>query len=96
MPSNRDGRVERAGNYSQKGMTLHDVTWRKSSRSAAAGHCVEIASADAGVLMRDSKDAAGPVLRFGLDGWTQFIAGVQGGEFDRVRGSLPGLGRSRT
>jgi hypothetical protein len=74
-------------NYSQKGMTLRTdgLTWRKSSRSAAAGHCVEIASAAPAVLMRDSKDASGPVLRFGTDDWAQFVAGVRGGEFDRIR-----------
>jgi hypothetical protein len=68
-------------------MTLqnHDLTWRKSTRSAAAGHCVEVASAAAAVFVRDSKDVAGPVLEFGTDGWAGFIAGVRGGEFDRLR-----------
>jgi len=66
-------------------MTLHNngLTWRKSSRSAAAGHCVEIATAAAGVLVRDSKDVSGPVLEFGPAGWADFVAGVRGGEFDR-------------
>jgi predicted secreted Zn-dependent protease len=60
-----------------------DVTWRKSTRSGAAGHCVEVAEMPAGVLVRDSKDATGPVLRFAADGWQNFIAGVREGEFDR-------------
>ena len=70
-----------------KGMTLqnHGLIWRKSARSAAAGHCVEVASAAAAVFVRDSKDVAGPVLEFGPQGWAQFIAGVRGGEFDRTR-----------
>ncbi|MEV8505210.1 DUF397 domain-containing protein [Actinoplanes sp. NPDC051475] len=59
------------------------LTWRKSTRSGAAGHCVEIARATAAVFVRDSKDAAGPMLEFGLPGWLEFIAGVRAGEFDR-------------
>jgi predicted secreted Zn-dependent protease len=59
------------------------LTWRKSSRSGAAGHCVEVAEAPATVLVRDSKDVKGPVLSFGAQNWTGFIAGVRAGEFDR-------------
>ena len=66
-------------------MQNHGLTWRKSSRSAAAGHCVEVASAAAAVFVRDSKDAAGPVLEFGDQGWSEFLAGVRDGEFDRDR-----------
>ncbi|MFC7531364.1 DUF397 domain-containing protein [Actinoplanes sp. GCM10030250] len=66
-------------------MTMQDAkpTWRKSSRSGAAGHCVEVADVPAAVLVRDSKDATGPVLRFGTGDWTGFIAGIRAGEFDR-------------
>ncbi|MEV0896311.1 DUF397 domain-containing protein [Actinoplanes sp. NPDC049802] len=59
------------------------LTWRKSSRSGAAGHCVEVAEVPAAVLVRDSKDVSGPVLSFGATGWTGFLAGVRAGEFDR-------------
>ncbi len=48
---------------------------------------MEVASAAAAVFVRDSKDVAGPVLEFGTDGWAGFIAGVRGGEFDRLRGA---------
>jgi predicted secreted Zn-dependent protease len=66
-------------------MTLQQyvLTWRKSTRSAAAGHCVEVASVASAVFVRDSKDVSGPVLEFGSEGWTEFIAGVRDGEFDR-------------
>jgi predicted secreted Zn-dependent protease len=60
-----------------------ELTWRKSTRSGAAGHCVEVANVPSAVLVRDSKDAAGPVLAFGATDWTGFIAGIQAGEFDR-------------
>jgi hypothetical protein len=61
----------------------NELTWRKSTRSGAAGHCVEVAETPADVLVRDSKNANGPVLRFGARGWNGFIAGVRDGEFDR-------------
>ena len=61
----------------------NDLTWRKSSRSGAAGHCVEVAETPAEVLVRDSKDVTGPVLRFAAPGWRHFVAGVRDGEFDR-------------
>jgi hypothetical protein len=61
----------------------NDLTWRKSTRSGAAGHCVEIAETPAAILVRDSKDVAGPVLRFDNAGWRHFVAGVRDGEFDR-------------
>ncbi|GIE28893.1 hypothetical protein Ait01nite_019380 [Actinoplanes italicus] len=59
------------------------LTWRKSSRSGAAGHCVEVAGAPSAVLVRDSKDITGPVLTFEAPDWTGFLAGVRAGEFDR-------------
>ena len=66
-------------------MRVHhnELTWRKSTRSGAAGHCVEVAEVPAAVLVRDSKNANGPVLRFGPRVWKGFIAGVRDGEFDR-------------
>jgi hypothetical protein len=62
------------------------LTWRKSSRSGAAGHCVEVANVPSAVLVRDSKDIDGPVLAFGGPDWAGFIAGVRAGEFDRHKG----------
>ena len=60
-----------------------DLTWRKSTRSGAAGHCVEVAAVPSTVLVRDSKNVTGPVLAFGDPEWAGFIAGVRAGEFDR-------------
>lgn len=66
-------------------MQHNELTWRKSTRSGAAGHCVEIAETPAAVLVRDSKDADGAVLRFDMPGWAGFVAGVRAGEFDLPR-----------
>ena len=64
-------------------MSEKNVTWRKSTRSGAAGHCVEVAETPASVYVRDSKDASGPVLRFAAPSWSEFVEGVRNGEFDR-------------
>jgi predicted secreted Zn-dependent protease len=70
---------------SWKGTAMQDanLTWRKSTRSGAAGHCVEVANIPSAVLVRDSKDAGGPVLTFAATEWTGFVAGIRAGEFDR-------------
>jgi hypothetical protein len=73
-----DGRSERPGPDS--GFT----NWTKSSLSFANGNCVEVGNLPGGhVGVRDSKDAAGPVLRFTPDEWHAFLGGVRNGEFDR-------------
>jgi hypothetical protein len=57
--------------------------WVKSSLSFSNGNCVEVASLpDGEVGVRNSRDAAGAVLRFTPDEWHAFIGGVQNGEFD--------------
>lgn len=44
-------------------LTPPDTGWRKSSWSSPnGGDCVEIATADATIWLRDSKDPAGPAL----------------------------------
>src|ERR1700729_2182629 len=55
-----------------------DVAWKKSSASTTNGNCVEVACFPAGVVaVRDSKDKAGAVLRFGRDSWRQFLDEVR-------------------
>ncbi len=70
---------------------LSHAAWRKSSRSANGGNCVQVAvaaSSEEGgghvIAVRDSKDRGGPVLTFAPDEWRAFAAGVRAGEFDRL------------
>jgi hypothetical protein len=58
-----------------------DATWAKSSFSFSNGNCVEVAALPGGsVAVRDSRDPAGPVLRFTRDGWDTFLAGARRGK----------------
>ena len=59
-----------------------DATWRKSSYSGGnGGECVEVnAQVQAGrVLVRDTKDRQGPVLRFTPGTWQRFADAVRSG-----------------
>ena len=54
-----------------------DLRWRKSSYSGnGGGNCVEVA-ADGRVLVRDSQDRAGTVLRFPPAAWRKFADQVK-------------------
>jgi hypothetical protein len=56
------------------------AVWRKSSHSANAGNCVEVATSPAGtVAVRDSKDRQGRVLVFERSQWRTFAARVKTG-----------------
>lgn len=52
-----------------------DHRWRKSSYSGTSGgSCVELGQSPRGVLVRDTTDRSGPVLRFTPGAWREFIA----------------------
>lgn len=57
--------------------------WRTSSYTGnGGGNCVEVGDAARVILVRDTKDRAGPMLRFSPDSWRQFA--------DQVKRSLAG------
>jgi len=49
-----------------------DLRWRKSAASVS-GECVEVASMEQTVLVRDSKDRCGPRLTFSTHAWRNFL-----------------------
>jgi hypothetical protein len=54
-----------------------NLNWRKSTRSAnGGGNCVEIALLAEGAAIRDSKNPAGPKLRFPTTTWQGFLARI--------------------
>jgi Domain of unknown function (DUF397) len=55
-------------------MDIGNVTWRKASYSGDnGGGCVEVATADVLVAVRDSKDPNGPQLSFAPSAWQAFM-----------------------
>ena len=59
--------------------TARQLHWiRRCSDSA----CVEVARDGDDVLVRDSKQSDGPILRFTREEWDSFRAGDVAGEFD--------------
>jgi hypothetical protein len=67
----------------KRSMSIPDFShaeWRKSRHSGSNG-CVEVASKEGMIAVRDSKDPAGAILVFRPDEWDAFVAGVLDGEF---------------
>jgi hypothetical protein len=55
--------------------------WRKSSYSNSSGNCVEAASADRIVAVRDTKQGGcGPLLGFTGSAWRRFLAEAKSGK----------------
>ena len=50
------------------------LPWRKSTRSASNGNCVEVADFGSAVYVRDSKDPQGPILAFDRVAWGGLLA----------------------
>jgi hypothetical protein len=66
-------------------INLSSAQWFKSSRSAEAKACVEVAFlGEDHVGVRDSKNPSGPALIFAPAEWDAFTVEVQGGEVDHA------------
>lgn len=54
--------------------------WRKSSYTTSnGGNCVEVVGQESRVLVRDTKDRTGPMLRFAPEAWHRFAERVKAG-----------------
>lgn len=76
-------RKSRRSNPSGNCVECASARFRKSRRSTPDCSCVEVAELERDVAVRDSKTPNRAVLHFGARSWTQFLAGVRAGEFDR-------------
>jgi len=65
------------------------IGWRKSTASSS-GACVEVAVTDRSVLIRDSANPGGPVLKVPTSAWPVFLASAGKKNFDFRRGLAPG------
>ncbi|MEO7196322.1 MAG: DUF397 domain-containing protein [Pseudonocardiaceae bacterium] len=65
--------VWRTSSYSGNQGACVEVGWRTSSYSTNQGDCVEVAPAPEGILVRDSKNPAGPALAFPISAWQTFL-----------------------
>jgi hypothetical protein len=59
-----------------------ELRWRKASRSANNGECVEVAPARGRVAVRDSKDPDGHILWYSAGTWQSFLDQLGQGQFD--------------
>jgi len=58
--------------------------WIKATASSQGGDCVEMRRHDDAVEVRDSKDPAGPVLRFTAREFAAWLDGAKHAEFDHL------------
>ncbi len=59
--------------------------WRKAQRSVGNGACVEVASVNGMIAIRDSKNPNGAVLFYTPVEWNAFLNGVRKHKFDDLR-----------
>jgi hypothetical protein len=53
------------------------LNWRKARYSIPCGECVEVASADLRIAVRDSKDPDGARLAYPVTSWRAFVARIK-------------------
>jgi hypothetical protein len=55
------------------------LVWCKSSASGESGECVEVATSELSVLVRDSGNRSGVMLQFTAAQWRGFVGRIKGG-----------------
>jgi len=65
------------------GLVTAALKWRVSSMCGGNGECVAVAKLpDGDIVVKDTKERNGHVLRFSASEWGAFLAGVRAGEFE--------------
>ena len=62
---------------SLKDSVVPEPAWRKSRHSVGNGACIEVAPAAPAILVRDSVDPRGPMLRYAPRAWRAFVADMK-------------------
>ncbi|MEU4821614.1 DUF397 domain-containing protein [Actinomadura sp. NPDC023710] len=60
------------------------TSWRRSSRSGTSGqsNCVEVGRLTGDIVIRDSKNPAGPRFRLSADDFRRLAADIRHGTYD--------------
>jgi hypothetical protein len=59
-------------------MTSDSTRWRVSSYSGSqGGNCIEVAGSGSRVLVRDTRDRQGPVLKLSPAAWRELVTRVK-------------------
>jgi Domain of unknown function (DUF397) len=61
------------------------LNWRKAGHSISNGACVEVAGAEASVLVRDSMNPSGVNIAYAPRAWRRFIDAAKTGSVDSDR-----------
>ncbi|GAQ58164.1 DUF397 domain-containing protein [Streptomyces acidiscabies] len=69
--------------YSIADASTIDAAWQKASASGAEGDCVELASYEGLIAIRDSKFPDGPAILCSRSQVTTLLAGVMGDAFNK-------------
>ncbi len=56
------------------------LVWRKSSASGGTGNCVEVAKSASSVLIRDSRNRSGTVLKLSCAQWRSLVQRIRDGK----------------
>lgn len=70
---------------SMSNLEIDDLQWRKARHSVNNGACVEVAPVSRQILVRDSTDRDGPVMRYSGRSWCIFVGDIKTGRFDPDR-----------
>jgi hypothetical protein len=70
---------------STSNLEISGLRWRKARRSCNNGACVEVAPVGGQILIRDSTDCNGPVVRYSGRSWRILVGDIKTGRFDPDR-----------
>ena len=59
------------------GIGIQSLSWRKALRSIGDGECVEVASANKHVVVRDSKNPDSIWLAYPAHSWRAFVSEIK-------------------
>lgn len=76
--------TDRSGLFTVSATERASLVWVKARSSTSYGQCIQVASATAGVAMRDSKDPDGPILLYTRTEFKTFLDGARNGDFDHI------------